>query len=317
MNERRGVRALALIAAVTISLTTLTACEQPEQPAQIMSDSSIVRTDLANVDRIPLRILERPKPLEPKSVVTPGLTWTKPVISVAFYGGNSDAYALIEDAAMEWITDESPITFSFRSNDGQFREWSPNDVFGSADIRIAFSDHEEDKGYWSVTGEEALDVPGYWQTMNFENFDTRLAQYYGQPDHPDWLTSFDRGTIIHEFGHALAISHEHFHRDCQAVLDVDEAVRHYVAEYGWDEKQARYQVDANHYFGTFGDQHQPDFSPTIDQSSIMLYSEIASFADGQENSSCALKVSGNQGFAYELSNGDRRAFREYYPPDSP
>jgi len=92
-------------------------------------------------------------------------------LHVRFMGGTSDQHALVEKHAIEW-SNHANIKFVF-------------DNRSDAEIRISF----EDDGAWSYIGKDALNVPLHAATMNF-----------------GWL---DQGVILHEFGHALGMIHEH------------------------------------------------------------------------------------------------------------
>ncbi|KAG6916246.1 hypothetical protein DXG01_007743 [Tephrocybe rancida] len=65
----------------------------------------------------------------------------------------------------------------------------------SAMIRIGF---DPDAGTWSTVGMRAVDIPMHEPTMNF-------AWIRDSPV----VSTFDRGTILHEWGHALGLVHEH------------------------------------------------------------------------------------------------------------
>lgn len=275
-----------------------------DEPGSLSNDPS-------RFDRIPERILERQQ-YAPSWVASSGLRWTKPVVTVAFYGGEEGAYGLIEDAALEWTPRTSSLQLSFRNADGTFRSWSPNDIAPAADIRIAFSNDQVEGGYWSVIGTMANDELASWQTMNLQGFNTGLRDFYDDPDAPEWLASYDRGTIIHEFGHALALEHEQFHPDCQRDLDLEQAVIAYAQDQDWTVKQARYQLDAGYYFDSAYGGTQPDLGPAIDQASIMLYHRLHNYARSGDASPC--KVSLPAGFASRISAQDREAFNRLYPP---
>jgi serralysin len=102
-------------------------------------------------------------------------------ISVSFLDGTDEQKALVRRFAVEWITNLANLNFSWRA--------PPN-----TDIRISF----QYSGSWSVIGTTAKSImPKTQPTMNF-----------------GWLTpgvtdEEARRVILHEFGHALGLIHEH------------------------------------------------------------------------------------------------------------
>jgi hypothetical protein len=101
-------------------------------------------------------------------------------ISISFLDGTDAQKDLVQKFAPIWTTRLANLTFSWEE---------PPDT----DIRISF----RFRGSWSVIGTTAKNVPTDQPTMNF-----------------GWLTpdvSDDeaRRVILHEFGHALGLIHEH------------------------------------------------------------------------------------------------------------
>jgi hypothetical protein len=101
-------------------------------------------------------------------------------ISISFLDGTAEQKALVRRFAEGWIDGLANLQFSWEN--------PPN-----TDIRISF----QYSGSWSVIGTTARNVPKSQPTMNF-----------------GWLTSGvteaeARRVILHEFGHALGLIHEH------------------------------------------------------------------------------------------------------------
>lgn len=120
----------------------------------------------------------------------------------------------------------------------KFRELSATD--NSANIRITFKTKGKDNWYWSALGRDATNrtkFPFHEPTM-------RLA---GLPDeYPP--SEFHRGNVLHEFGHALGLHHEHQ----SPALGVQLNEKAVIRDYKGDEERARRQVldriqDATNY----------------------------------------------------------------------
>jgi hypothetical protein len=101
-------------------------------------------------------------------------------ISISFLDGTDVQKALVRQFATEWVTNLANLRFSWQD--------PPN-----TDLRITF----RYSGSWSVIGTTAKNLPKDQPTMNF-----------------GWLTpgvtdDEARRVILHEFGHALGLIHEH------------------------------------------------------------------------------------------------------------
>jgi hypothetical protein len=113
--------------------------------------------------------------------------WTKArwpndtTIRVAFMGGNDKQRDYVKKHVMEWVNAGISLTFAWL------------DDLNQADIRVSFV---EGNGSWSVLGTNCKNVPKSQATMN-----------YG------WLLNATdaqaRRVVVHEFGHALGLIHEH------------------------------------------------------------------------------------------------------------
>lgn len=191
-------------------------------------------------------------------------------ISVTFLSGSEDLKARIRAVAEEWVA-ENMANLSFRWVDDS-----------KADIRIAFI---EGDGSWSYLGTVCRQIEPPGPTMN-----------YG------WLSDTSteeelRRVVLHEFGHALGMIHEHQNPEGgirwneAAVIDDLSGPPN-----NWDLDTIRVNV-LNKY--------NPDAvtATDVDADSIMMYPIPASWTDG----TFSADLNG------ELSLHDKELIREVYP----
>jgi serralysin len=190
------------------------------------------------------------------------------VIRISFLDGTETQKQLVKKLAVAWIDNLANLHFSW-----------VNDTAAS-DIRITF----RYPGSWSVVGNSCRMIPKDQATMNFGWLT------------PDLAEEDARGVILHEFGHALGLIHEHQRLDPagwarQTVLD--DLSR---APNRWDTETIEQNV-----FET-----QPPNSvdgSELDTTSIMMYEIPASWrTDGY-----------SAGENKDLSPIDRAFIRKLYP----
>lgn len=248
-------------------------------------------------------------------VGSPGLAWKKQrIITVAFNGGSVPLYQLIEQAAREWTALGGQLSFSFKEGSGAYRTWRYDDKSPAANIRISF----DDTGYWSLLGVLAKNVGPGEPTMNFKGFPSELERYFNGAYADDWGKSYARATILHEFGHALGLSHEHFNPKCQADLKLSEIVQYLMGPpNNWSEEQALFNIDAQFYIKTLARQAGEQESKLVtsqdtDRSSVMLYLFRDTYYKSGSSSPC--KPIGDQGqkWVTKLSAGDKKFYLANY-----
>ncbi|MEK5203284.1 M12 family metallopeptidase [Bacillus sp. FSL R10-2789] len=131
------------------------------------------------------------------------------ILKILFMEGTEEEKRQVEEFAREW---ERYVNLSF-----DFGEVSNED----ADIRITF---KKESGSWSKVGKTGKMIDPKYATMNF-----------------GWI---DRSTVLHEFGHALGLYHEHQNPVNNIPWD-EKAVIDYYKKLGgdWkDEEHIREQV---------------------------------------------------------------------------
>jgi hypothetical protein len=250
-----------------------------------------------------------------KLVGSPGLAWKKQrVLIVAFNGGSDDLYQLIEQTANEWTALGGQLSFSFRGEAGQYRLWTRDDKFPAANIRIAF----DNTGYWSLLGVLATNVGPGDSTMNFQGFPSELGRYFQGQNTAEWRLSYAHSTILHEFGHAIGLSHEHFNPRCQIDLKMDTIISYLMGPpNNWSLEQARFNMDAQYYAQILAQQAGPlesklITSPSTDQSSEMLYVFPVNFYKSGDKSPCKPNGDHGQKWPTMLSEGDKQFYLANY-----
>ena len=188
----------------------------------------------------------------------------------SFLDGDSSVQAKVEAVAHQW-SDFANITFDFGDH-------------ASADLRISFAFN----GSWSYIGTDALVIAPNEPTMN-----------YG------WLTpnstdaEYSR-VVLHEFGHALGMIHEHQHPEAGFTWDRDAVLDYYTGPpNNWSVSKTEHNV-LNRYDTTTTQYSEFDIN------SIMLYPipeehTLGDFAVDWRNS--------------DLSDTDKAFIGRVYPTD--
>jgi serralysin len=191
-------------------------------------------------------------------------------IRVRFIEGDPSLTDRVKAVAREWIgSDMANLSLDFVGS-------------GDAEIRVAF---QQGNGSWSYLGTQCRAVPKSQPTMN-----------YG------WLTPSSpddelRRVVLHEFGHALGLIHEHQNPQSPITWNKDAVTR--------DLSGPPNRWDAATIFNNMFKLYQPrEVTATdVDPTSIMMYPIPASWTlDGT-----------SAGFNGELSDQDKQLIREVYP----
>jgi len=192
-------------------------------------------------------------------------------ISVTFLSGSDALKARVRAVAEEWVGDDM-ANLSFR--------WVDDD---RADIRIDFVQGD---GSWSYLGTVCRQIPSPEATMN-----------YG------WLTdeSSDeevREVVLHEFGHAVGLIHEHQNPEAGIVWNEAAVIADLSGPpNNWDVQTIRNNVLSKYDPKVLAERTK------VDAKSIMMYPIPAAWTDDTFSA----------GMNGELSGLDKTLIREAYP----
>jgi hypothetical protein len=188
-------------------------------------------------------------------------------LRVKMMGGTAIVRSKVRQYAEEW-TKYANVHFDFV------------DTSQPAEIKVAF----DPGGSWSTVGRDATWVPFDFATMNFGWFTDDTSE-----------GEFSR-VVIHEFGHALGLVHEHQSPVAGIQWDREKVYAHFKETDGWDRAMVDAQVFAKYSV------ESTNFSQ-FDPNSIMEYWVPASITlDGHG-------VPGGTA----LSDTDKEYIRRWYP----
>lgn len=134
-----------------------------------------------------------------------------------------------------------------------------------SEIRIYF---DKNGGSSSFVGIENLDIPQNENTMSFSNFNV--------------------GTVLHEFGHAIGLLHEHQSPKYPIIWNEPELIKHYIYGAKWTMDDLKINIlNVN-----------TDAKATIfDPDSVMLYFYPANFTLNDEGECCGTGTKVNKRFS--------------------
>lgn len=185
-------------------------------------------------------------------------------INVCFVGGSDALRARILKVASTWFAYANLTMVSGGPNG---RTCADKDA---SEVRIGFAE----PGYWSYIGHDSVHpqlVSNNLVSMNFAGFDTNPLE------EPRFT-----GVVLHEWGHALGLHHEHQSpaSGCDTEYDWPKLYAYYRDNFGWDQKK----VDDN-VRQLNADRSAYDWS-YVDPLSIMVYASDPNFLLKGTSSPC-------------------------------
>jgi len=226
--------------------------------------------------------------LRMRGVVARSLTWRPgQAVKVCFKSGSRGAHERVIRVAREWMQ-HANIVLDFEEGDAPRRCRGD----GHEDIKIDFVDN---RGWWSAYGTLARQRD---PSMNLQFFGVDTPRHAnGQPAPEREL----RRIILHEFGHALGMMHEHQSPSAQCDGEFNwEAAYQMGAKMGWNKEQVHAQMGQLTNVAEFN-------MTEVDRKSIMHYSLPPALFKLGRNSPCW--VPDND----DLSEQDRRFIATIYP----
>ncbi|KAF7336381.1 ZnMc domain-containing protein [Mycena venus] len=187
----------------------------------------------------------------------------------------SAAHAVITKLTELWDP-SSPITYSFLGGTAVQRakvitvlpKWfyaniSLTPVPSNGNIRIAFN---PSGGSWSYVGTQALSIPMGQATMNL-GWIENTGKVDATTGLATTISANERGSILHEWGHALGMKHEHQSPERAKKLTLDDAAvyAYYGKTQGWDRETIKEQI-----IDVYDLNEVSNFS-ALDTKSIMMY----------------------------------------------
>lgn len=192
-----------------------------------------------NSDNYPLALAEGfDQPVDPQTIAAAMETqrrWPNGMaLRIHFIDGDPAVQRRVEEIVVEW-GQYANVKFAFGAGP-------------EAEIRIAFKPN--------------------WGSWSYMGTDCSLPQLAGRPTmNLGWLTPTTpdveyRRVVLHEFGHALGLVHEHLSPSAEIPWDEQKVIAYYKRTNGWDENYTRSNVLAR---------SKADAFTHFDPHSIMLY----------------------------------------------
>jgi hypothetical protein len=250
--------------------TTESTAVQGHAPAANQTADEILPNSLADAARDPAR-----------GVIDQLKLWkTGSKLQICFMAGSASTVWRIAEVAQTWTTFAN-LTFDFGRpeapyfcNDGKTYQ-----------IKIGF----QASGYWSYIG---TDSERRSPSLNLQGFDSEHLSLSG----PEF-----RRLVLHEFGHALGLQHEHQSPEARCTDEINwpAAEEHYSTCCGWSQAETRRNLQTL----VGGERYK---TTRYDPKSIMHYFLPVSIFRNGRNSRCFTTEN------YELSAIDKNAIAAAY-----
>lgn len=225
----------------------------------------------------------------PRQLSTTTWRWQSgDTLKVCFFGGNEVSNTLVAAVASEWNR-YSTVKFDFGPS-GKWRDCN-DPRQGYSQIKVGYGS----AGYWSAIGRSSTsDLNSAQPSMNFERFDLRYSpnqmaqngQRYTPANIVGLALPYHIGTILHEFGHALGLMHEHQNSSLNCYDEIKwqgsgNAFDYYAGPPNyWNAKKVEYNVGKLQLTSAEYDSGAPD------PKSIMMYAQPAAIFKNGANSKC-------------------------------
>jgi len=227
-----------------------------------------------------------------RAVIVRTLTW-KPgeLVKVCFRSGTQSARARVAKYAGEW-TRFANVRLEF-GEPGNYRTCAGDN---SEAIKVDFQDTGPKSGFWSALGTLSRKEE-HSLNLSFLGRDQLPVDKQGKP----MPEAEARRLILHEFGHALGLVHEHQSPAAQCGKEYyEEAVLAYGALRGWPKDQTIRN------FQQYNEMPELNAS-AVDRKSIMHYSLPPWLFKAGDKSPCFVPTN------FELSDGDKESVARIYP----
>lgn len=217
---------------------------------------------------------------------------TYPKLRVCFFGGSPEINEAVAKVASQWITADVGLKLDF-GKPGDPRHCDAQSGRENQ-IRVSY----DQPGYWSHIGQNAVVYAKQEEaSLNLNGFDKLKPEELAQGD--------VRGVILHEFGHALGLLHEHQSPagGCQNEFNW-EFINSYLSgpPNNWDKQTIDFNMQT--YFGD--DLMMTEFDPK----SVMLYSFSDKFYLKGSSSPCFAGHPND-----DISTTDFATLAHMYPAD--
>jgi hypothetical protein len=224
------------------------------------------------------------------------------VLRVCMFDGDESVVRLIREVAGEW-NKYSSVKFDFGPSPSGYNCLENR---GFYEIKVHFGKD----GYWSLIGKDSVRIAQpVAPSMNLYEFNITYSELNFAPDNVVAMASIEhKAIILHEFGHALGLLHEHQNPKLNCQNEIKWTGQHNAYDYYWKyHRMNKPDVDRNIGFISLSD---PDFVALQgDVESIMIYPLPAQIMKNPHGP-CVVPA------PLKLSKLDKEVIAKIYPPVS-